>query len=167
MIPSDHFVRFYNEVFKALDRRGREHLVAYWRELGRLQTIELAERFRAGGLKAAADYWRRIMKEENCDATLTETEDYFEFRMHRCPSLSKVLDNDAEPFELYCDHCMGWVQPVMEASGLYAVMDMESRAEPHCVFRVYKDRAKAAAYERQAKLPSRPYEAHTLPPRRA
>ena len=40
--------------------------------------------------------------------------------------------------------------------GLYAIMDMESRSEPHCVFRVYVDREKAAAYERQAKLPSLP-----------
>ena len=35
MIPSDHFVRFYNEVFKALEKKGHPHLVAYWRELGR------------------------------------------------------------------------------------------------------------------------------------
>jgi len=165
MIPSDHFVRFYNEVFKALDEKGREHLVAYWRELGRLQTIELAGRFREGGLRAAAEYWRRIVREENCEATLEETEDYLEFRMHRCPSLSKVLDNDAAPFDLYCDHCMGWVQPVMEASGLYAAMDMRSRVEPHCVFRVYADKAKADAYARQAELLSTPYDAATLPPR--
>ena len=50
MIPSDHFVRFYNEVFKALEELGHEHLVAYWRELGKLQVQELAARFREGGL---------------------------------------------------------------------------------------------------------------------
>ena len=158
MIPSDHFVKFYNEAFKALDEKGREHLIAYWRELGRLQTIELAESFRSGGIKAAAEYWRRIVREENCEATLKETEDYFEFRMDRCPSLSKVLDNDAEPSPLYCDHCMGWVEPVMQASGLHAVMDMESRVEPHCVFRVYSEEDKADAYEREAKLLSKPYD---------
>ena len=43
MIPSDHFVRFYNEVFNMLQEKGHEHLVAYWRELGRLQCVELAE----------------------------------------------------------------------------------------------------------------------------
>jgi hypothetical protein len=45
----------------------------------------------------------------------------------------------------------------MKASGLHAVLDMESRREPHCVFRVYADPAKAAEYERSAKLPSHPY----------
>ena len=158
MIPSDHFVRFYNEVFKALEQRGHEHLVAYWRELGKLQAIELAERFRTGGLQACADYWTRIQREENCQGQLTLTDDYFEFRMERCPSLSKVLDNDAEPSPLYCDHCMGWIEPVMAACGLHAVLDMRSRAEPHCTFRIYSDRHKADAFERQARLPSRPYE---------
>ncbi len=158
MIPSDHFVRYYNEVFKALYELGREHLVAYWRELGRLQSIELAERFREGGLQACYDYCQRIHEEENCEAEITLTEDYLESRMIRCPSLSKVLDNDAEPFELYCDHCMGWVQPVMEAAGLYAVLDMQSRTEPHCMSRIYVDKGKAEEFERQAVLPSHPYD---------
>jgi hypothetical protein len=157
MIPSDHFVRFYNEVFKALDRKGRPHLVAYWRELGRLQSQELVELFRAGGLQACYDYWTRILKEEDCKGKLTLTGDYFEFRMNRCPSLAKVLDNDATPSPLYCDHCAGWVQPVIQAAGLHVVCDMESRTEPHCVLRVYRDPALARAYERQAKLPANPY----------
>lgn len=157
MIPSDHFVRFYNEVFKAFDALGRSHLVAYWRELGRVQSLELADTFRRGGLQACHDYWQRILEEENCEGDLTLTDAYFEFRMRRCPSLSKVLDNDAAPCALYCDHCMGWVQPVMESAGLHAVLDMHSRSEPHCVFRVYADAGHAAAFERQARLASRPY----------
>lgn len=157
MIPSDHFVRLYNEVFKLLEELGHEHLVAYWRELGRLQSAELAERFRAGGLQACYDYWRRIREEENCEMELSLTEDYFGGRMRGCPSLAKVLDNDAAASELYCDHCMGWVEPVMEAAGLYPVMDMQSRSEPQCVFRVYKDEAKARAFRQGAALPSEPY----------
>jgi hypothetical protein len=157
MIPSDHFVRFYNEVFKALDRKGRKHLVAYWRELGRLQSLALAADFRKGGLQACYDYWKRIVEEENCEAAIELTPEYFEFRMRRCPSLSKVLDNDAEPFALYCDHCMAWIEPVMKAAGLYAALDMRSRTRPQCEFRVYKTRAAARAYERRAKLLSKPY----------
>jgi hypothetical protein len=163
MIPSDHFVRFYNEVFKALEARGHECLVAYWRELGRLQSVELADRFRAGGLKAALEYWKRIVIEENCESSIEDHGDYLEFRMIRCPSLSKVLDNDASPCEFYCDHCMGWVEPVMKASGLYAVMDMESRTEPHCTFRVFSDKAKAMEFERKARLLSKPYDAAAAP----
>jgi hypothetical protein len=163
MIPSDHFVRFYNEVFKALEARGHECLVAYWRELGRLQTAELADRFRAGGLKAAMEYWKRVVIEENCKASIVDHGDCFELRMARCPSLSKVLDNDAAPCKFYCDHCMAWAEPVMKASCLYAVMDMESRTEPHCTFRVFRDKAKALEFERKARLLSKPYEEAAAP----
>ena len=158
MIPSDHFVRYYNEVFKALDSLGREHLVGYWRELGREQASKLGDRFKTGGLKACYDYWRVIEREENCEAELSLTEDYFEFRMKKCPSLSKVIDNDAAPFELYCDHCMGWIQPVMEYAGFFPVLDMISRRKPECVFRIYIDRTKALEFARRAALPSRPYD---------
>jgi hypothetical protein len=158
MIPSDHFVRFYNEVFKALEEKGHGHLVSYWKELGRLQAKELAERFSKGGIRACHEYWKRILEEENCEGELTLTDTYFEFRMNRCPSLSKVLDNDAAPFELYCDHCMGWIDPVMRSAGLYAVMDMRSRSEPHCIFRVYENQGLAKQYEKQATLLSKPYE---------
>ena len=157
MIPSDHFVRFYNEVFKALERLGHDHLEAYWREIGKLQTKELADKFRAGGLEACHEYWNQILHEENCQADLKLTPEYFELRMLKCPSLSKAMDNDASPCELYCDHCMAWVEPVMEASGLFPAYDIESRTEPHCVMRIYEDPAKAQEFQRQAKLPANPY----------
>jgi len=157
MIPSDHFVRFYNEVCKALEELGREHLEAYWKELGTLQTQELGERFRTGGLLACYEYWKIIKEEENYEADLVLTKDYFEFRMHLCSSLSKVLDNDASPSPLYCDHCMGWIEPVMEYAGLYAVLDMISRTEPRCLFRVYTDKSKAESFAKEVKLLSRPY----------
>lgn len=157
MIPSDHFVRYYNEVFKALEALGHEHLVAYWRELGRLQTAELGESFKQGGLQAAYVYWKRIQDEENCVGQLRLTDDYVEFVMERCPSLSKVLDNDAGACPWYCDHCMGWVEPVMEYAGLHAVMDMRGRDVPECCFRVYRDVDKALAFRRTARVPADPY----------
>jgi len=158
MIPSDHYVRFYNEGFKALRELGGEHLQDYWREIGRIKIRNYAEAFREGGLRAAYDYWQRTSETENCRGELILTDDYFEFRMDRCPSVTKILDNDAAPCELYCDHCMGWIEPLMNASGLHAVMDMESRSEPHCRFRIYKDKKKAEPFAQKAVLLARPYE---------
>ena len=158
MIPSDHYVRFYNEVFKALEAMGRDHLLDYWREIGRKKIKDYGDVFREKGLPAAYEYWSRIVVEENCQAELTLDDDYLEFRMDRCPSLTKVLDNDASPCECYCDHCMGWIQPFMDAVGLYPVMDMKSRTEPHCLFRVYQDKDNAEAFAAEAKLLSRPYD---------
>ena len=44
MIPSDHFTRFYNEVFKFLEKQGEEDLKQYWLEISKNQekhTLEL------------------------------------------------------------------------------------------------------------------------------
>ena len=41
MLPSDHFVRFYNELFKMLEERGHKELQAYWLEISRLPPLEM------------------------------------------------------------------------------------------------------------------------------
>ena len=43
MIPSDHFVRFYNEVFKFLDNQGG--LEAYYEEISRHQELHCLQLF--------------------------------------------------------------------------------------------------------------------------
>lgn len=40
-------------------------------------------------------YWSVIEEEENCDMDLVIDEDHIELTMNKCPSLSKVMDNDA------------------------------------------------------------------------
>ncbi len=157
MIPSDHFVRMYNELFKMLEDRGHEHLQNYWRRVAKLQSTILGPYIEKDGLKGMYDYWERIRIEENCDAELTLTDDYFEFKMNKCPSLSKALDNDAGVCDLYCDHCAGWVYPVLSSFGFYPVTDMISRTEPVCIERTYKDKAKAEAYKKTLILPAEPY----------
>ena len=53
-------------------------------------------------------------------------------RMNCCPSLSKVLDSDAEPCPKYCDHCGGWGVPLYIKCGIYYVGNMIGRTEPRC-----------------------------------
>ena len=109
MIPSDHFTRFYNEVFKFLEDQGEEHLEAYWLEISKNQEKHTLELFKEKGLKGMYEYWDHIRIEENCDMDLKLDDEKLELRMNVCPSLSKVLDNDAEPMKRYCDHCAGWI----------------------------------------------------------
>ena len=111
MIPSDHFTRFYNEVFKFLEKQGEEDLQAYWLEISKNQEKHTLELFREKGLQGMYEYWDHIRIEENCDLDLKLEEDNLELKMNVCPSLSKVLDNDAEPMKRYCDHCAAWIGP--------------------------------------------------------
>ncbi len=122
MIPSDHFVRFYNEVFKFLDACGG--LKDYYEEVSHEQARASAALFWKKGMKGVKEHFDRIYKEENCtnDSWTTDTERY-EY-MSDCPSLHKVTDNDAGPCEKYCLHCPGWELPLMTRCGIYCVYDL-------------------------------------------
>ena len=141
MIPSDHFVRFYNEVFKFLDECGG--LQPYYEEISRHQELHCLEKFRQGGLQGIYEYYQRIRHEENCVLSITLEENKMTSVMERCPSLSKVLDNDAAPCEKYCDHCSGWSIPLYTKCGIYYVQNMVGRDIPRCVSVRTADRAAA------------------------
>ena len=131
MIPSDHFVRFYNEVFKFLDEKGG--LQAYYKEISRHQELHCLELFKSKGLQGVREYYEKIRKEENCVLDLDLRDDRMVSRMTCCPSLSKVLDNDAEPCLKYCDHCAGWSKPLYTKCGIYYVQNMIDRRKPACI----------------------------------
>ena len=152
MIPSDHFTKFYNEVFKFLETQGDDALQAYWLEISRNQERHTLEAFRDYGLEGMRDYWEHIRIEENCDLNLELHEDRLELRMNACPSLGKVMDNDAEPMARYCDHCAGWIGPIMDKLGYSLVYDVIDRQKPQCVMQVFKDPDQALEAEKNAKL---------------
>lgn len=145
MLPSDHFVRFYNEVFKFLEAQGSGHLEKYWLEISRHQERHCLELFRIKGLQGMYDYWEHIRIEENCDLTLDLSEDCLTLTMNKCPSLSKVLDNDATPSKSYCDHCAGWIGPMLRKAGYYYITVTGKPDVPTCEFWIYTDKAKAQA----------------------
>lgn len=152
MIPSDHFPRFYNEVFKFLETQGEEALRAYWLEISKNQEWHTLELFKTKGLAGMYEYWSHIREEENCDLDLELFEDRLELRMNGCPSLGKVMDNDAAPMERYCDHCAGWIGPILDKTGYHLVYDVIDRTKPQCFMRIYKDKAKAREAEKDAAL---------------
>jgi len=145
VIFSDHFVRFYNEVFKYLDRRGGGALEKYYLEISRHQELHCLELFREKGLQGVHDYYVHIIREENCDCGLELTEDCLHLSMRGCPSLGKVLDNDAAPSAKYCDHCPGWCLPLYAKAGLYCLFDTKEHDKPSCEKWVFHDREKANA----------------------
>jgi hypothetical protein len=152
MLPSDHFVRFYNEVFKFLERQGEGHLEKYWLEISRHQERHCLELFRKQGLQGMYDYWNHIRIEENCDLDFELTDDCLHSRMNKCPSLSKVLDNDATPSKRYCEHCPGWVGPMIQKSGYYYIAVLGKPDDPSCEKWIYSDTAKAKAKVKELEL---------------
>jgi len=143
MIPSDHFVRFYNEVFKFLVGRGPDDVRRYYDRVSRNQEYHCLDLFRERGIRGMYEYWERIRVEENCDMANHLEDDCYWFEFFSCPSLSKAMDNDAGACPQYCNHCPGWILPIMTKTGHFAVYDLVSRTEPRCTMFVYRDRSKA------------------------
>lgn len=137
MIPSDHFVRFYNEVFKFLDEKN--DLEAYYLHISRHQEFHCLELFRDKGLAGIYEYYLKIRKEENCDLEMELKEHELSFFMRKCPSLSKAIDNDAGVCPKYCLHCSGWLIPLLTKAGLYVIYDMMAPDDPRCRMRIFDD----------------------------
>ncbi len=136
MIPSDHFVRFYNEVFKFLD--AQNDLEEYYLTISKHQEIHCLELFKTKGLQGMYDYWEHIRIEENCDLDLELRPDSLTLTMNKCPSLSKAMDNDAGACEKYCDHCPGWIIPLLEKAGYRCEYNLIGRKIPRCQMKIYK-----------------------------
>lgn len=143
MIPSDHFVKFYNEVFKFLDARNSGELEKYYQFVSENQKFHCLELFREKGLAGMYEYWEHIRIEENCDMSLVLEDDLLYSKMKLCPSLSKITDNDGGACPKYCDHCPGWTLPLITEAGFFAIYNIIDRTEPACEFFIYKELDKA------------------------
>ncbi|MFA6815089.1 MAG: hypothetical protein WCS73_02205 [Lentisphaeria bacterium] len=137
MIPSDHFVRFYNEVFKELN--AMSGLSKYYLEIAKLQEKNCLENFKKNGLKGVYNYYEQVKHDENCIMDIELEGHCLILRMNVCPSLSKAVDNDAGVFPGYCNHCPGWVLPLYTKAGLYDVYDIMGRKNPQCCEYIYDD----------------------------
>ena len=150
MIPSDHFVRFYNEVFKFLDRHNG--LEGFYLEISRHQERHCLDLFSRKGIAGMREYWAVIAKEENIinrkKGIVTETK-LLGSGGNICPSLSKNLDNDAGLCEKYCLHCPGWVIPIFTKTGFYCVYDLMDLRKPSCSMNVFAFRKEAEEFKRQ------------------
>jgi len=151
MIPSDHFVKFYSEVFKYLQKQGPEAIKEYYDTIAEHQKTHCLKQFEEKSLAGMKEYWDRIIIEENCDADALLTDKSYTFYMHGCPSLGKVLDNDAGVCDIYCDHCPEWVLPVMSASNHYCVYDLIGKDIPRCILKAFKNRCDAEVYLEKVK----------------
>ncbi|NMA41976.1 MAG: hypothetical protein GX946_01190 [Oligosphaeraceae bacterium] len=147
MIPSDHFVRFYNEVFKFLDERNG--LEDYYLAISQQQEMHCFKLFWTKGLEGMREYWGKITIEENCERIVLENPDGNESKMTRCPSLSKALDSDAGACRKYCDHCAGWVLPLLTKCGFYSVRNHFAWDIPQCHSIITEKREVAEAYHRK------------------
>ena len=165
MIPSDQFVRFYNEVFKYLDSIGSKELRKYYDRVSANQEYHCMELFSKEKLQGMYKYWEHIRIEENCDMAHRADEECYRFEFFSCPSLSKALDNDAGACRKYCLHCPGWTCGIYRKAGLYQVFALMGLDDPQCCEWIYDDQKAAEAKYRELAAVTPPDELFTsFPP---
>lgn len=149
MIPSDHFVRFYNEVFKFLDQQNG--LEDYYDAISKHQEKHCLKLYKEGGIRGIYEYYLTIRKEENCglDMELINDGHGITLFFNYCPSLSKAIDNDAGVCPKYCFHCPGWSGRMYQKAGLFYIKDIVDPLKPQCLTWGYDNLEMAAAKYRE------------------
>ena len=121
MLGCHDFCGHYDWTFHYVRRRwGQEALALLLRESisGESQhhyTKHVAEK----GLRALYEAWVKTGEDEHCDWTFTldEEKNVLRFDMRECPSKGFLIQNDRNADEDYCNHCTGWMIPMLESIG--------------------------------------------------
>lgn len=126
------FCGHYEWTFAWLEAQGGHELVRdYWREaIARDSQRHAAALIGALGFEGMKRYWAHTLEEEAAGYVNTVTDDVFRIDMHDCPSKGFLIRNGLVQYRDYCDHCMGWIGPVMKEAGF--VIDHEHNHQGQC-----------------------------------
>jgi hypothetical protein len=146
MIGCYDFCGHYEWTFAWLERTGGHALVRdYWDEAIRQDSQQhAAELIGRDGFEGMAKYWGHTLAEESPERgfSITQLPDVFRIDMHDCPSKGFLLRNGLEQYRDYCDHCMGWIGPLMRDVGF--VIDHEHNHCGQCWWEMRRADSKAA-----------------------
>ena len=134
MMGSYDFCGHYEWTFDWLEQAGGHALVRdYWNEAinhdAQRHARDLIQR---EGFVGMAKYWGHTLAEESpgLGFSISAGPDFFRIDMHDCPSKGFLLRNRLQGYADYCNHCMGWVGPMMREAGF--VIDHEHNHHGQC-----------------------------------
>jgi hypothetical protein len=132
MIGAYDFCGHYEWTFAWLEAQGGHELVrAYWHDAIAGDSQQHAQALITGeGFEGMKRYWAHTLEEEAAGYVNTVTDDVYRIDMHDCPSKGFLIRNGLVQYRDYCDHCMGWIGPVMQKAGF--VVDHEHNHQGQC-----------------------------------
>lgn len=132
MIGCSDFCGHYEWTFAWLDGEGGIELVRrYWDEaISRDSQVHARALIVPEGMEGMRKYWQHTLEEEAAGYAFTSGETCFRVDMMKCPSKGFLIDNGLEQYSDYCDHCIGWIGPVMKDAGF--VVDHEHNHRGQC-----------------------------------
>jgi len=72
------------------------------------------------GIEGMVAYWGHTLAEEAAGYHCTATGTVFRIDMHECPSKGFLIRNGLQQYHDYCDHCLGWIGPLLRRAGFVA-----------------------------------------------
>lgn len=122
MLGCYDFCGHYDWTFEWLRIRGGDPLVReYWKTaIASDSQAHAAALISAKGFDGMREYWGHTLAEEGAGYHVTATATSFRIDMHDCPSRGFLLRNGLRHYHDYCDHCMGWIGPMLKRAGFVA-----------------------------------------------
>jgi hypothetical protein len=119
MIGVYDFCGHYEWTFSWLEQWGGPgFLEEYWDEaIGRDSQSHAGHLISEQGLEGMKRYWGHTLAEEGAGYTSVATDQIFRINMTHCPSKGFLLQNQLNQHTDYCNHCIGWIGPLMDKAG--------------------------------------------------
>ncbi len=115
------FPGYYEWTFDWLERMGGELLLRdYWAEaIARDSQRHAMGLIAAEGFAGMAKYWGHTLNEESPELgfSISQAPGVFRIDITDCPSKGFLIRNGLAQHHDYCDHCIGWIGPMMGAAG--------------------------------------------------
>lgn len=139
MIGSFDFCGHYEWTFEWLRQRGGDEVVRrFWDEaIHQDSQTHASELILKKGIEGMKEYWGHTLNEEAAGYHTTATEKVFRIDMHECPSKGFLIRNKLKQYHDYCDHCMGWIGPLLKRGGW--VVDHEHNHRGQCWWEIRKE----------------------------
>jgi hypothetical protein len=136
MIGSYDFCGHYEWTFAWLEEQGGHEVVRdYWdRAINHDSQRHARDLILSRGFEGMKEYWGHSLEQEVAGYAITATSDVFRIDMHECPSKGFLIRNGLVQYRDYCDHCMGWIGPLMKEAGF--VVDHEHNHGGRCWWEV-------------------------------
>jgi hypothetical protein len=121
MLGCQDFCGYYEWTFHFVRRNwGPAGVESLWREaIGGESQRHYADAAAQSGLRGLYRTWVGAGEDEKCDWTFTldEEKNVLRWDMRQCPSKGFLTCHDLNADEDYCNHCMGWIIPMLESVG--------------------------------------------------
>jgi hypothetical protein len=132
MLGCQDFCGYYEWTFHFVRRNwGQAGIELLWRDaIGGESQRHYADAAAQDALRGLYRTWVGTGQDEKCDWTFTldEEKNVLRWDMRECPSKGFLIRHDLAADEDYCNHCMGWIIPMLEGIGA----EIDEHEHNHC-----------------------------------